>query len=147
MKPTEYCCGFLFSAGKMNVALVQKLRPDWQEGRINGIGGHVEPGETPHEAMVREFREETGLLVPEWRKLCVLSPAKKPEWRVHFFTQELKVGEPSMLKSITDEQVSWMPKAPTPKHLPNLRWLVPMAYSLLEGKDKATSFIVTEIYE
>jgi 8-oxo-dGTP diphosphatase len=32
-------------------------------GKYNGLGGHVEPDETPHQAAVREVREESGLVV------------------------------------------------------------------------------------
>lgn len=30
-------------------------------GKYNGIGGHVEPGETPYRSALRELKEETGL--------------------------------------------------------------------------------------
>jgi len=30
-------------------------------GKYNGIGGHLEPGESPHASALRELREETGL--------------------------------------------------------------------------------------
>lgn len=30
-------------------------------GKYNGLGGHIEPGETPHQAAVREVNEEAGL--------------------------------------------------------------------------------------
>ncbi len=33
-------------------------------GRLNGVGGHLEPDETPIEAACREVLEETGLSVP-----------------------------------------------------------------------------------
>ncbi len=33
-------------------------------GKLNGIGGHVEPGETVYESARREILEETGLWVP-----------------------------------------------------------------------------------
>ncbi len=32
-------------------------------GKYNGLGGHIEPGETPHRAAVREVAEEAGLTV------------------------------------------------------------------------------------
>jgi 8-oxo-dGTP diphosphatase len=32
-------------------------------GKYNGLGGHIEPGETPHQAAVREVSEEAGLTV------------------------------------------------------------------------------------
>ena len=30
-------------------------------GKYNGLGGHIEPGETPHQAAIREVEEEAGL--------------------------------------------------------------------------------------
>lgn len=73
----EYVLGFMFDPTLRKVLLVWKDRPTWQKGRLNGIGGHIEAGETPHEAMVREFEEETffkshiylptdEVLVPQW---------------------------------------------------------------------------------
>jgi 8-oxo-dGTP diphosphatase len=44
------------------VLLVQKNRPAFQCGKWNGIGGKVERDEMPHDAMVREFHEECGVL-------------------------------------------------------------------------------------
>jgi 8-oxo-dGTP diphosphatase len=32
-------------------------------GKYNGIGGHLEPGESPYRSALRELREETGLVV------------------------------------------------------------------------------------
>lgn len=32
-------------------------------GKYNGLGGHIEPGETPYRAAVREVEEEAGLVV------------------------------------------------------------------------------------
>jgi 8-oxo-dGTP diphosphatase len=49
--------GFLFADS--DVLLVQKMKPDWQKGFWNGVGGKDEDGEEPIDAMVREFREET----------------------------------------------------------------------------------------
>jgi len=68
----RYVCGFLFHYGDNNraipaqVLLIKKSRPDWQKYYLNGIGGLINSDETPHEAMRREFREETGLDIPNW---------------------------------------------------------------------------------
>jgi hypothetical protein len=55
----RYVLGFVFSEDSSRVLLVWKNRPAWQAGKLNGIGGKIEAGETPLQAMQREFREET----------------------------------------------------------------------------------------
>lgn len=67
METASYSLGFAFDdLGR--VALIEKLKPAWQAGRLNGIGGKIEPGESGLEAMSREFLEETGIhiLVTDW---------------------------------------------------------------------------------
>jgi 8-oxo-dGTP diphosphatase len=59
----KYVVGFLFSPNLAEVVLVLKNRPDWQAGLLNGIGGKIEDGESPHNAMSREFVEETGVYI------------------------------------------------------------------------------------
>lgn len=70
MMNVTYTAAFLF--WRDQVLLVQKNRPEWQAGLWNAIGGKVEDGETLEQANVREFGEETGLLLPgvEWRRFC-----------------------------------------------------------------------------
>ncbi len=36
---------------------------DIHEGKWNGLGGKLEPGETPEECVIREVREESGLII------------------------------------------------------------------------------------
>ena len=64
--------GFCFSDDKKSVVLIRKNRPVWQEGRFNGVGGKVEEGESDLDAMIREFREETGVetFAFDWRPFC-----------------------------------------------------------------------------
>jgi 8-oxo-dGTP diphosphatase len=65
-----FVCGFLFSADKKQVALIEKERPDWQKGYLNGIGGHIEKNEVPLDTMIREFEEETGFKFVGWELIC-----------------------------------------------------------------------------
>lgn len=58
--------GFLVSPDYNKIVLIAKMRPAWQIGMFNGVGGKMDKGnETPTQAMSREFLEETGLLIPE----------------------------------------------------------------------------------
>lgn len=63
----HYVLGFAFDS-RNRVVLIHKERPDWQRGKWNGVGGHINEGELPYSAMVREFKEETGVLISNgWR--------------------------------------------------------------------------------
>jgi len=120
----RYVAGLLFSKDMNRVALIQKARPEWQKGRLNGIGGHVEPGETEADAMHREFREETGASV-NWTRFCTL---RGHTWTVEWFKAWMDV----QLSDQTDEHVDWFNVADVlngviPNVIPNVRWLVLLA--------------------
>ncbi len=120
----QYCVGFMIGECGQ-IALIRKNRPAWQAGLLNGIGGHTEEGETDIESMVREFEEETGLLVPaeKWEPFAYLEGAA---WVVSVFrTSHPDLGD---LRSMTDEQIEIVDGNDLPKDVvPNLHWLVPMA--------------------
>ena len=40
-----------------------KKENDMHEGKWNGLGGKLEPGETPEECIIREVKEESGLTI------------------------------------------------------------------------------------
>ena len=46
-----------------------KKQHDMHAGKWNGLGGKLEPGETPEECAVREVHEESGLRI--WRPFCL----------------------------------------------------------------------------
>lgn len=120
---TYYVAGFLFTEGNEHVALIRKAKPQWQAGKLNAIGGKIEYGETPSQAMVREFGEETGLRHTEWREFCVL---EGPTSRVHFF---VTVGPAHRLTSMETERIEIVRVATirSEQTIENLQWLIPLA--------------------
>ena len=118
---TNNVVGFLLDKVTSNVVLIEKKRPEWQCGKLNGVGGHIESGEMPLEAMQMEFLEETGLRVMDWQ-LCVNMVGK--DWRVHFYSAH---GSIARVTTITDEEVVIVPIHNLPDNIiPNLRWLIPL---------------------
>lgn len=95
----NYCLGFLTDATGTQVLLMEKRRPSWQAGRLNGIGGKVEEGEDALGAMRRECQEETGLEVLEWSPLGAIS---FEGGQVHVFHAQADL---SLAQSTTDEPV------------------------------------------
>jgi 8-oxo-dGTP diphosphatase len=120
--------GFRFNeAGE--VLLIRKAKPPWQAGKVNGIGGKVEPGETIHQAMAREFREETTIdTTPEdWRHVLTMTGPHEHDpdpWIVDVFTS---TGTVAGAKGSDDEPVftSEVPYLPR-SAMYNLRWLIPL---------------------
>ena len=81
-------------------------------GKIVGLGGHVEPGESPAEAAAREVKEEAGLHVApealvEVAHVMFLFPVC-PRWDmvVSIFTSASWSGEAAATAEITPE---WFP--------------------------------------
>jgi len=97
----DYVCGFMFSPQHRIVLLIKKERPAWQAGKYNGAGGKIERGETPTEAMQREFREETGIDHADWTHFATVA-GYKDHFCVHFFHA---TGDISRATSMTDEEV------------------------------------------
>ena len=116
-----YVVGFLRENDK--ILLIKKNRPAWQAGKLNGIGGHIEALETPHEAMVREFAEETGLKVWNWKRSVTM---EGPDWIVYVFCA---YGPVYQAMSVTDENVLVVRMDRLPENvLPNLHWLIPLCF-------------------
>jgi 8-oxo-dGTP diphosphatase len=74
MAQKEYVLAIALNAQKSKILLVRKLTPEWQRGLLNGPGGKIEQGETPLHAMIREFKEETGLLTgdEQWSSMGIV---------------------------------------------------------------------------
>ena len=122
MSVQHYVCGFLLSPDRASVLLIRKRRPAWQAGKLNGVGGKIEPADaSPLAAMTREFREEAGLTVENWQEILTLTA---PDWHTHFYRA---FGDVAAARAITDEQLEvHSTRNLPPDTIPNLCWMIPL---------------------
>lgn len=149
----HYVVGFLLDICLDKVVLIRKLRPDYQHGKLNGVGGKVGDKiayETPENAMRREFLEEAGMDIPKWNHFFTLSTEHSVLW---FFWA---TGEVQNAFTNTDEEIgvygvaSIMDASDT---MPNIKWLIQMARSFsfgehapkFEGQQSSESFEIREV--
>ena len=132
--------GFYFNLDTTRVVLIKKNRPDWQKGKLNGVGGKIETGESAYRAMIREFEEETGIADYCWKKAFNLIDTKNG-WDVKiFFTISEKIDQ---IISKTDELLIICPCDYLPNDVIfNLRWMIPLL--LDKNIDNNLTFILKE---
>jgi 8-oxo-dGTP pyrophosphatase MutT (NUDIX family) len=125
----KYTLGFAFDNAATQVVLIEKKRPKWQLGKLNGVGGHLEEDDKSLAVgMQREFWEETGVVVPaeKWQAFAAL---QGKGWHVRCF----RVFDDAVLQCLTktDEPVMLMPVESLPgvakALIPNLQYLIPLA--------------------
>lgn len=123
----EYSVGFLHNM--THVVLVRKNRPEWQAGLLNGVGGHIEEGEQPHDCMVREFYEETGVQIGPWEQFLTLEGTTA---RVHCFAIYDESNDYIFeVDTTTDEAIELWPVSAlnvgkSGTTVPNLKWMIPL---------------------
>jgi len=130
----RYTLIFIFNHLKSHVVLMKKVRPAWQQGLFNGVGGKIEKNEKPDDCILRETYEETGLFLIKDRLdlFGKLTDDGCEVWECYCYAYvigEKRIeGEPM---TRTDEEVHWVPcsaldMANVPV-VPNLKFLIPMA--------------------
>ena len=78
-------------------------------GKWNGLGGKLEPGESPEQCVLREVREESGLeiLQPRYHGLLIFAGFKQEDWYVWVFSANQFHGE---LAAYSNEgNLAWIP--------------------------------------
>ena len=144
----DYSLVFIFTKEFDKVLLINKMKPEWQKGLFNGIGGLKETSDKNVKACaIREMREETGLKLKETQltEVCTMH-GKDNVWNVSVFASiyDSKMG---VAKKLTIEEPEWVYITPdfhkhfNPQMIPNLLWLIPMCINVLTGKDVLTAEI------
>lgn len=145
----HYVVGFVVDHDYHNVLLIQKNRPTWQAGLLNGIGGGVERGETSQQALIREIKEETGLdfTNPSHEPCMFSSIATSRGDRVDFWILQTLHSHIKSAISMTDEIVTVcsIENLRYVSTMPNVAWQIQMGLSVLTGKEPTRTFHIVEI--
>lgn len=118
---------------RKKVLMVLKDRPAWQKGRLNLLGGKVEPGETPAEAAFRELKEESGII-------AMTMPRRHGQiigvdCIVHCFAVDVsdRKIEPREGETEKVEWYDWRAVRVDPRLMPNLRVIIPLLHMGVAG--------------
>lgn len=131
----KFVIGFAFTDKYEKVMLIRKNRPEYFKGLWNGVGGHIEEGEMPVEAMSREFTEETGIcnVRTEWRYFLKIN-FRNPNFlgEMHCFSYRPNLTTDEVMEAInnspTDESLGLFNVQSLPLNIiRNSKWLIPMA--------------------
>lgn len=125
----RYTLCFLTRADR--VLLLHRRRPP-NQGLWNGVGGRLEPGETPLAACLREVQEETGYRLASARfgGLLTWSGFEIADGGLYLFTAEAPSGKPM---PTAEGELRWWPRArvqTAPEVVSNLHFVLP---PLLDG--------------
>lgn len=108
MKMTTLC--YIEKEGKYLMLHRVKKHHDINAGKWIGVGGHVENGETPEECLLREVKEETGLVLTAYRLrglVTFLSDTCEPELMC-VFTADAFDGE---MIECDEGELAWVEKS------------------------------------
>ena len=108
MKMTTLC--YIEKEGKYLMLHRVKKHHDINAGKWIGVGGHVENGETPEGCLLREVKEETGLVLTAYRLrglVTFLSDVCEPELMC-VFTADAFDGE---MIECDEGELAWVEKS------------------------------------
>ncbi len=122
-KESIYVLGFYFSKDRKQVVLIEKIKPEWQAGKLNGVGGKKEITDIDdNAAMEREFREETGIEHKDWEHYATYQGRDR---RMEVFCG---FGDVSQAKTTEKEKVVIVDVNNLPENvMRNIKFLIPLA--------------------
>lgn len=108
MKPQLTTLCYIEKDGAFLMLHRTKKESDINKGKWIGVGGHIEPGESPEECVRREVREETGLTLTalSFRGILHFSGSGEEE-EMFLYTSDAFTGD---LTECREGELSWIPK-------------------------------------
>ena len=120
---------------KDNEILLAMKKRGFGEGKYNGVGGKIENGETPEEAMLRETQEEISVTPTKYEKVGFLEfdeyyKGKKEKVAFHLYIVNEWTGDPTESEEMNP---TWFDinDIPYDKMFPDDKYWLPL---ILEGK-------------
>lgn len=127
----NYVVGLIFDVNGERILLIKKNKPEDLRGKLNGIGGKIEPNESVKAAIIREVVEEAGWRIPpaNWEYFLKLSAYYKEEIRNLYFFRTFQVLANKLYEQRTAEELVVIPTANlwAQPVVNNLRWIIPLA--------------------
>lgn len=130
----RYVLGFVFDDSGDHVVLIQKTKPAWQAGKWNGLGGKIEPWESAHKAMIREFEEEAGVYSADWVNFGRMVG---PDWDCELF-YVFNTNVRALVTTRTDEKVCTFSVQSLPETISNVPWLIAAARNHKQNRGEFT---------
>lgn len=134
----EYTVAFVFNQDLSKILLLNPTSPEWQVGKLNGLGGKFESDESVFECAKREVYEESGLetSLEDWVYIA------KEFWpdlgdNIHFLAYVHNQPETNFESSVEGE-LEWVLVNNLPERvISNLKWQIPLAVDFIKrGKIK-----------
>ena len=125
-QPKGHVLGFLFDEPKDHVVLVLK------NGRLNGVQGTLEPGDTPSRAMFRSFLERTDIYIypSRWQLFATLKDLGADPVSCFTASMNHSAPVPQILEYVGD--INLVDITPENEDVePTARWLIPLARDFL----------------
>lgn len=130
---TRMVVGFMFDEKLENVVLIRKLRPEWMKGLLNGVGGKIEEGESPIDAMAREYQEETGVETFSFDWLHYLTMTGG-DFEIYYF---MGLSRISTEKTMEDEEIIITPidsiQLRDKTTIDNLPWILSLGLNVINN--------------
>lgn len=110
---------FLLAIKDNQTLLLRRRNTGWRDGYFDLVAGHIDGNESLIDALIREAKEEVGLVIaPEDVKFVHLSHTQfDNEYFTVFFEVTKWVGEPKIMEPHHADRLQWFPLDDLPENL------------------------------